>query len=460
MKINLRPQHILYAILLSFIFAYWIGLFAVDRSISHGHVIWGDGLSYYEYLPSIFFDGDLNFQNQREWLLSQGVHYLGANALNKTATGYTWTPFPIGWAILTAPFFLIAHAIVTIFSLPTDHSGYGFVYESITNFGSVLGGLAGVIFAFRLLKLFFNVQTALISICAFLFCSNLPYYIVVQASQAHSLGFFTISASAYYIVKASRSEFSFSKSVVLSGLFLGLAFITRPQLLLAAICLYAYLINSKNGFKKSAISGLVALPIALIQLYVWHVLFGKAITIPQGAGFMKWSSPEILGVLFSLRHGLFSWHPITMLATTGFGLAFSLPRLKARDNFLLVCLIGFIFQVYINAAASDWWAGNSFGSRRFIDTYIFLIFPLAFLVAKLQRYRICWTIVIFLAIWNGLFFIQYRFCYIPRGDTITPRQMFIDKFLLPALNRPYCTSANLRRFRHVAMSKYLKEQTA
>jgi hypothetical protein len=440
MKISLRPQSILVVILLSFILAYWIGLFVIDRSITHGHVVWGDGMYYYEYLPSMIIDGDLDFRNQREWMLSQGIIYPWSGILEETATGHVGTPFAVGWAILTAPFFLLAHAIVTIFALPVDHPGYGFVYESITNFGSVLGGLIGVLFTFRLLRLFFDAQVALISTVAFLLCSNLPYYIVVQASQSHSLGFFTVATASYYIVKAGRSELAFSKAVVLSGLFLGLAFLTRPQLLLAAICLYAYLATSRNGIMKCTVSGLVALPIALIQLYVWYVLYGTPILIPQGPGFLQWTNPNIMGLLFSLHHGLFSWHPVTMFAVLGFGLVLSLPREKEQANFLLVCLVGFVFQVYINAAASDWWAGNSFGSRRFIDTYTFLIFPLALLVDKVNKQRICWIIIILLAIWNALFFIQYRFCYIPRGETITPHQMFIDKFMLFTLDRPYCAS--------------------
>ena len=186
------------------------------------------------------------------------------------------------------------------------------------------------------------------------------------------------------------------------------------------------------------LSGLIALPVASIQLYVWHILYGTALTIPQGAGFMNWTNPSVMGLLFSLNHGLFSWHPITIIAIFGFTTILALPIEKERDIFLLLCIAVFILQTYINAAASDWWAGNAFGSRRFIDTFIFLIFPLALLMNKLNKHFLCWALIVLLAIWNGLFFIQYRFCYIPRGEAITARQMFIDKFLLTSIDRPYC----------------------
>src|SRR4029450_3462143 len=35
------------------------------------------------------------------------------------------------------------------------------------------------------------------------------------------------------------------------------------------------------------------------QMVVWHVLYGHALTIPQGPSFLQWSSPHPIAVLFS-----------------------------------------------------------------------------------------------------------------------------------------------------------------
>ena len=116
--------------------------------------------------------------------------------------------------------------------------------------------------------------------------------------------------------------------------------------------------------------GVPEIPVASIQLYVWHILYDTALTIPQGAGFMNWTNPSVMGLLFSLNHGLFSWHPITIIAIFGFTTILALQREKERDIFLFLCIAVFILQTYVNASASDWWAGNAFGSRRFIDKFL------------------------------------------------------------------------------------------
>ena len=39
--------------------------------------------------------------------------------------------------------------------------------------------------------------------------------------------------------------------------------------------------------------------------------------MPQGEGFMKWSDPALLLMLFSDNHGLFTWTPIVAVALVG-----------------------------------------------------------------------------------------------------------------------------------------------
>ena len=59
---------------------------------------------------------------------------------------------------------------------------------------------------------------------------------------------------------------------------------------------------------------------------------------------------------------------------------------------------------------------------------------------KLAKLRSLAVLTIFCATFNALFFVQYRFCYIPRGEAITFKQLLIDKFYLYKLDRPYCDS--------------------
>ena len=75
---------------------------------------------------------------------------------------------------------------------------------------------------------------------------------------------------------------------------------------------------------------------------------------------MRWGDPFVTEILFSSRHGLLSWSPILWLAIAGFvGFARREPRAAAPLAVILVAL------TYVNSAVADWWAGGSFGARRF-----------------------------------------------------------------------------------------------
>ena len=98
-----RPGEVcVLALIAVLLLAHVIGIATVDRKITNGQIIAGDGLFYYEYLPSLILDGDLNFENQRAAARGLGVPYTwDATYLGRRSTGLLANPFPIGWAVLT-----------------------------------------------------------------------------------------------------------------------------------------------------------------------------------------------------------------------------------------------------------------------------------------------------------------------------------------------------------------------
>ena len=65
-------------------------------------------------------------------------------------------------------------------------------------------------------------------------------------------------------------------------------------------------------------------------------------------------------MLFSSRHGLFSWSPLLIFAALGF---LFFVRREPRVGVPLALLLAGL--VYVNSSVADWWAGGSFGARRF-----------------------------------------------------------------------------------------------
>ncbi len=432
-----RQSTILIAVLALLAVAYWLGVFVVDHDSTRGHIIGSDGLFYYEYLPSVFFDGDLDFSNQRAQLQADGVPYAWDFAA--TPTGLPGTDFPVGWALTTAPFFALALIIDKLLGLGIAESqrGYGLFYESITNFGAVCAGLVGCWFCYVLCRRETSDRVALVVVLALLGCTALPYYIVVQPSMSHAVGFMAVAGAAMVAFEREKTL----KDFIWLGVFAGLAFVTRPQLAPALALLYLFVGLTDRRLKPLATSVAVALPICAIQSAVWYVIYGSFFTVAQGDGFLQLSNPHILDVLFSTRHGLFSWHPLLFISMIALGFMSFRPPATDRHTRLMLwtCAVAVLVQVYLNAAVLDWWAGNSFGQRRFVDIYVFLVIPMAFLVQAWWSRRVVIIItVVVLTLWNLLFMVQYRFCYIPRGEAITVSQLFLDKFALYRVERPYC----------------------
>jgi hypothetical protein len=120
------------------------------------------------------------------------------------------------------------------------------------------------------------------------------------------------------------------------------------------------------------------------QILYWKLLYGSFFLVPQGGGYVDLGSPRIEAVLFSSRHGLLSWAPVLWLAVAG------LPRFLRREPALGgALLVSTLLALYVNASVFDWWAGASFGSRRFDGTLPFFALGLAasveWLLPRIER---------------------------------------------------------------------------
>jgi len=100
------------------------------------------------------------------------------------------------------------------------------------------------------------------------------------------------------------------------------------------------------------------------QLVVWTIIYGSPWHLPQGEGFLHGGWGRFFDVAFSARHGLFVWSPVFVLAVAGWAAAL---RTQATRPVAVAFLAALVCQWIINMLPNDWWAGWSFGARRFID---------------------------------------------------------------------------------------------
>ncbi len=146
---------------------------------------------------------------------------------------------------------------------------------------------------------------------------------------------------------------------------------------------------------------------------------------------MQWRSPALVEVLFSDWHGLFTWTPVVAVAVVG------LVFLWRRDRLVWSAAVTFLaLSWYVNAAAADWWAGEAFGSRRFVSCFAVFCFGLAAAIERLFPRPGAVTIAATATVaYTFLLLVQYQaFMHGLRDVVPYPRGAFnlwIARFLVP-----------------------------
>jgi hypothetical protein len=338
-----------------------------------------DASYYYAYLPTLLH-GDLDFTD--EYKVTGNWYRLG-----KTVTGRPSNVFGIGPAVLDAPLFLIGHVLARATGARSD--GFSDWEVRLYTWSSLLWTLGAILVGYRLVRRRLGGGAlALAGPVLAALAGPVVYYAVRQPGYAHPMAtFFTALLVERW--DASYDAPRTTRTWIVLGAILGAAALARPQLALWGV-LYARaalddLIAAPRAEKKRLplrwLAGAAAALVAFApQLLAWRVLYGAYYVVPQGPGFMRWDDPCWIDVLFSSRNGLFPWSP--GLLVFAIALACGMRRAPRLAGGLIA---GLLLQAIANGAAWDWWAGGSFGGRRFDSAYVAFAFGAALLVAWCVR---------------------------------------------------------------------------
>ncbi len=425
--------------------AYLVALTAFPRP--HGRLLDGDAIQYYAYLRSLVFDRDLDFRNEYAALYKPGpgAHDAGNVWLTaRTPTGRAPNMMAIGPALLWAPFFLAACAGVAFARLgganvPLD--GFAAPFQLTAGVAGVFYATAGAYVAFRLAAAVYPSQPAFWGTLVAWLATPAIYYSLVAPAYSHAVSWFAVAAFSW-IWFLTRGDDRPRRALWLGALG-GLAALVRWQdlvvLTLPAVELARRAVRRQTPL--GALAGHAVLMVAAagavasLQLLAWQRIYGTAVVLPQGSGFIRWTEPALWQVLFSTRHGLLLWTPAVTLALVG------LARLPRRDPELgWSALLVLALSIYISAAVQDWWAGEAFGARRFVgDTGFFALGFAAFFAGARPlteaRARTVRTLAAVLVVYNVLFLLQYQLFM--RGFTelapypTTVKQILVDRLTLP-----------------------------
>jgi hypothetical protein len=341
-------------------------------------------------------------------------------------TGLARFTFPVGAPILWIPFVELGHlgvALRNTHGLPTRYDGFSDPYFHAVALGNLLYGFLGLLVLDRLLRKWFPPWASFLAVAGVGLGSFLAFYLTYHAIYTHAL---TFLLTAVFVTGWAKEQKSLRDHGVL-GLVLGLATMVRWQNLvfglLPALDLLARLRRREwRGVASSAaVFGVTFFLGALPQLLSWKAIFGRFyIGVPQGRDFVRWGDPFLSEVLFSSRHGLFSWSPILLIAALGLA---GFVRAQPRRGLPLAAVALLVW--YVNGTVADWWGGGSYGARRFDSALPILALGLGtavvYLAEMVRRHpRAVTAMAVAAAIAaNALLMEQYRKGRIPVDDTLS-----------------------------------------
>lgn len=389
------------------IFCCLLGYFFVYKLKFNNRGIRSDGAGYYAYLPAFLIYKDFSLEKADFYQVD--AKYLDYPAIYFSHFTQRYVnKYPIGVALLVLPFFSLAHLISSFSGLPM--TGYTLIYQYFVRAAGPFYLIIGLYFLMKVYQSNFSLKTAMISLLSLVFATNLFHYAVNDNLMSHVFSFFLISTYLYLLFDWKR-DVNWSKSFLV-GLVLGLVFLVRNTNLIFAFALIPFV---KRNLKYFSVIMLAFLIVCLSQFLYWKYSAGKYLLFSyQGEGF-NFLNPQIYGVLFSPRKGLFFWSPIFLLGFLGVG------NLKKKIGPLFYSFL-FVILIFVFLAASwyDWAFGASFGHRAFIDLYpilgLFLAAGLEKLIKKIG-FRKTAVILIFLIFLNLTNMIKYWQGILPHDHT-------------------------------------------
>lgn len=358
-----------------------LGIAALSAAIMYAagmrHVIRSDGAGYYAYLPAVALQGSVDmtdavvpdYEIDPEWLRRDPT------------TGRAFNKFPIGTAVMIAPFFFLAHALTHI--TPFARDGFSPLYQlAVALAGLVYGGLGLWLLARNHTARFQTRAGSLVLAVAF--GTNVFHYLTYDAVFSHIYSFF-LFALLIALTTSFRTRMTAATTLGL-GVVAGLILLVRPSngvaLLYVPWVLFARRRDAPHRsllgtFAALVVVGLVAAVLVVPQLLYFRKTSGHWLSYAYGHERFYFASPMALHVLLSLKKGLFVWTPMLALAFLG---QRRLAQVAPADKVVWIVIVA--LQLVLVACWWNWWYGGSFGHRAFTEYIAFFALPLGALVSE------------------------------------------------------------------------------
>jgi hypothetical protein len=167
-----------------------------------------DEIKYFSYLHSLYFDGDLRFEDEFMHFYNSDPKKFadfktGVIDKREPLTDNPVNEAPIGSALLWSPFYIATdlglrglHALGLFKSTLAD--GYSTPYVWAVCYGSNLLGFLGILLAYRLARKYFSVFAATLATLVVWFATPAFFYMYISPPWSHATSLFAVAAFITY----------------------------------------------------------------------------------------------------------------------------------------------------------------------------------------------------------------------------------------------------------------------
>lgn len=415
----------------------------------------GDGNGYFAWIASPIVDGDLDFRNQ----------YAHANALFAdryfeasgapraeliTPTGRLDNQWATGPAVLWAPWFLAAHAIVRLTGASTD-DGFAPAYRHACAIGTLCYA-AWALWLSALSARRFGVSAPVAAAAALTVfgASSLLVYTFLLPFHVHALAAFTVALFFWYRITrgADLTPLQWALWGAIAGLMC-MTYYVDAVFALVAVSSAADVARRRGAGAAVAGLGIFAGAALLAALPLW---LGKAVVYgsPFVTGYQDeffWWAPRVWQTAFSTEHGVILWTPVVAVGLVGCALV-----ARRRQDMAWMLASAAIFYVVI-ASYSSWHGLSSFGNRFFVSWTPLLVIGVGVIGQWLWQRGLMWRTAAVvcagaLMLWNAGLALQWATKMIPSRGPVDMRVVVAQQRAVPGrvgdLLRRYVTDrANL-----------------
>ncbi len=348
----------------------------------HGDKVNGDGMGYYVYARALALHADFRLHPDdavpteprstylQDWYLHEGLAH----------GGRVYSQYPVGLSLVwlgpvwsTHLSLRLLHALGVPGLSPAD--GFAKPYRLATAVTTLLLGLAALFLTYELAVPVAGPAAALLATAGALYATALFNYLAYETSMSEAPSWFAVTL-VFFLWRHARAG---REAVRLAawGAVIALATLMRYQ---HAVLFALPVWEARRRPSRLLAVAAGAAPLFLVQALVWRASTGGWWPPSYTTGIEAWSKIRPDQVLWSARHGLIASHPLWLFGLAGFGLLAWRGGAWERGLGLF-----FLFMLWLNQLPYDFWAGHSFGARRFVPVTLVCALGIARVAGALMR---------------------------------------------------------------------------